>query len=308
MTHCISIKNLYTKSQFNFTLKMDDVFFFLYRLFDYQKKGILFLYTFDDNTKYITAYDDDSFIIEKVEDGLGLKILEHVYDMNYYNKEYKVQSIASNVIKLSEKNNIKIPVDKEKLLNFIRSLDEEEYSEEGKEVLEARNKYMEELVKKEEVERKYKEKNIQTGGVIIWAFEQYLLPKMPSILQTIIGGLLEIIDIALIVLSEIPVAGYAFDLIAIVYCFLRFDMIGMFGAIIMLIPVIGGIVGGAIRVMGKVYKYFKKYKKYHKVQKYGTKAHKIVNKVQKYEPVIRTTTQQSIQEYARSTQPDIQKI
>ena len=226
-------------------------------MFEYQPKDILFMYIFDNSDKYITAHENDEFIIEKINDDLGLKILECVYDIDYDNKEKKINSIVDKVIKLSAENNINIKIDKQKLVDFIKKIDNSD-NKYGKNVIIAQNKYINKMIE----QSKEKEKVVQQGGILIWAFESYILPKLPSIMQNIFFGILEIIDIGLIILSSIPVAGFGFDLISILYCFLRFDMVGLFGSIVSLVPVVGDITGGLIRGMSKIFRYVTKYRKY----------------------------------------------
>lgn len=262
MIHCISIKNILTKNKIECNFPVNDLYTFLYRMFEYQQKDILFMYIFDNSDKYITAHDNDEFIIEKVNNDLWLEILERVYDIDYDDTDKKIDSMADRVIKLSVANNIDIKIDKQKLVDFIKKMDniDNKYSTD---IIIAQDKYINSMIEQHKNKEKEKKvKVVQQGGVLIWAFESYILPKLPSIMQNIFFGILEIIDIGLIILSSIPVVGFGFDLISILYCFLRFDMIGLFGAIVSLVPVVGDIGGGLIRGMSKIFRYVTKYRKY----------------------------------------------
>ena len=277
MSHCTSIKNLFTRSNFNCNLKINDEYSFLYKTLEYQPHNVLFLYKFDNNKKYVTVHNDEDFLIEPIEDDLALKLLENLYDVDRDNKEKKINSIADKIIELAKIHNINdVGVDKDKLIDFIRKIDNNPLKQK---VLDIRDEYIEQLRQKEMNDKLQWKKN-QKGGVLIWAMETYLFPKLPETVQTILWSILEIIDVALIIASSIPglqfVAGLGIiiDIIAIIYAFLRFDVVGTIGALISFIPIVGDVAGGGIRIIAKIYKYYSKFKKVNQLTKYGINAHK----------------------------------
>jgi hypothetical protein len=73
---------------------------------------------------------------------------------------------------------------------------------------------------------------------------------------------LEIIDLIIIIVSSIPVVGTVFDVVAFVYSFLRLEPVGMIGAAISFVPVVGDAIGGVLRVGYKFGKYIYYYRRY----------------------------------------------
>lgn len=275
MSYCTSIKNILTKKQFKCNLKVNDINKFLYDMFEYQPAEILYLYKFDNGEKYITAYRDKDFLIEQIEDEFALKVIEHIYDVDSDNKEKRVNRIADNMIIIAKQQKMNVEIDKNKICDFLRQLDNNPLKEK---VIEARDEYINKEREKQELAKKEWIKN-QEGGVIIWALETYLFPKLPNIMQTILFGILEIIDILFMIASSIPFAIFPplivveviIDIISLIWSILRFDVISIVGSIISFIPYIGGTIGSVVKIIGKVYKYFKKAKKVVGIAKSGTK-------------------------------------
>lgn len=269
MTHCISIKNVYTKDTINCNIKVSDDIKFIYDMFKYQPENILFIYKFDNNKKYITAYNSKEFMIESINNDSELDIIEHICDVDFDNKDVKIQKIMNNIDKFMIRNQIDIDVDKSKLNKFINEIDVNPlWIANVDRVYNARDDYTNKL--------KYKiveEPINQKGGVLIWLMEKYLFPKLPSTIQTILSGILEIIDAILIIGISIPGlqfaagAGIIIDIISFVYCFLRFDVIGMIASLIAFIPIIGNIIGGVMRIGAKSFKYYGKFKDYKKTKR-----------------------------------------
>lgn len=262
MTHCISIKNIYTHDTFDCNAKVKDIIKFMHDMFQYQPRNVIFLYKFDNNEQYLTAHNSEDFAMEKIDNPNILKILEHIFDIDYDDKEKRIESIINNLSQFVKQNEMNVTIDKDKLSNFMKKI---ETNPETQKVYEAKNNYIENI------------KPIQQGGVLIWLMEKYLMPKMPAMMQNIFFGILEIIDAILIVGISIPGlqlvagAGIIVDIVSFIYCFLRFDIIGMVASVIALIPIIGNIIGGIMRIGNKFMKYNKKYKDYKRKQKLDKK-------------------------------------
>jgi|LakMenEpi03Aug12_release.lakeMendotaPanAssembly.Ray.scaffolds.fasta_scaffold165223_2 hypothetical protein len=262
--HCIYIKNLFTKHSLKCNATVYDIYEFFYKMFENQPMNALFLYEFDNGEKYITAHNHKNFIIEPIEDEIMLKIIENICDPDYNNKEKKINSLADKIISFANTHNLKFNnIDRDKLIDFIRNLENNPLK---KSIDDAKEAYIQEIENKQQNNKKIWKTN-QQGGVLIWAFEKYLFPKMPNMVRTILWTILEIVDVVLIIGSSIPglqgvlLAGFIFDIINIVYCFLRFDIVGLMGAIVSIIPIVGDVIGGGIRVLSKIYTYYNKFKR-----------------------------------------------
>lgn len=282
MARCISVKNMLTKSRIDCNFKVHDIYKFIYDMFEVQKKDVLYLYTIeniDNIDKYIAVHDDDDFIIEKMDNELILKILDSVYDINYYDKNMKIKSITESLKKIAKDNKLDITVDEIKIREFI---DKAENKPEAQKINVAYDEYIATLKKNDK-----NKTNVQSGGVFIWMFEKYVLPSLPYTIQNMVWGFLEVVDMILIIISSIPGLGAPADIIAIVYSFLRFDMVLLSGACISLIPVVGDAIGGVVRIGAKIFKYVVKYRNFQR------KTQMVLNPmqtVQQYNPVNRYQT------------------
>jgi len=256
MIRCVSIKNVYTKKIIACNYATNDIIKFMHDMFVYQPQNVLFLYKFNNESNYITAHNDKDFIIEPVNNEAEYKMIEEFCDVNCDNDDKKVQRIIDNVSKFANQNSININFDKNELTDFLTKLKSDKNIQK---VYKARDKYV----------RNLSETKInQQGGVVIWLIEKYMFPKLPSTIRMIFTSILEIIDAVLIVGISIPGLQFAaglgiiVDIISFIYCFLRFDVLGMVASLIALIPILGNIVGGFMRITAKSLKYYKKYKQY----------------------------------------------
>ncbi|QKF93642.1 hypothetical protein QKU48_gp0184 [Fadolivirus algeromassiliense] len=260
---CIEITNLSNKDKLACNLSVTDKYKFMYDMLDHQPNNVIFSYKFDDMEQFIVCRgDNDDFMIEKINDSLHMKVIEHLCHIEY-NKSYdRISSIVDNLTKLSEKYNFPIKFDKQQIIHMLNKLNE---GENKTKILEARDQYLAKLKKEEEEKKKSKNIN-QQGGILIWLIEDKLLPKLPKTVGLIIWGVFEIIDIVLLILASIPGlqlvygAGFVIDIISIVYCFLRFDIMGMVGGVVSIIPLVGDVLGAIIRIIGKIKSYTRKFK------------------------------------------------
>lgn len=285
MVKCILIKNLFNKNILVTHLDdIKDIRNFLFDMFKYQPKDTIFLYKFINDKlneeSYVTGHlsESDDFLMEKfgdtAYDQLALTIIEHLSDNNYGSKEWRINSIINSIEKFAVQHNIKEPVNKQKLREFLGKLESDPQTIP---IIDARDKYIREFGKKKQY------RLVQHGGVLVWALEKYIFPKFPSIMQTILFGILEIIDFVLIFLTSLPWAiipplelvNWVLDAISFVWSFLRFDIIGMVGSVIAFIPFVGGIIGAIVRIIGKVYHFIGKAKKGVRLGKKGVRVGKI---------------------------------
>ena len=77
MSYCISIKNLFTTNNLSCHIKINDEYEFLNKTLKYQPHNVLFIYTFNNNNKYVTVHNDEDFVIEQIKDELSLRLLEN---------------------------------------------------------------------------------------------------------------------------------------------------------------------------------------------------------------------------------------
>ena len=257
MVHCVSIKNIYTKKTLNCMYETNDVIKFMYDMFERQPINVLLLYTFDDNSQYITAYDKKEFMLEKINNKAELGMIEAFCDTNCNDEEKRIQRIIGGVFKFANQHNIKFSVNENDLRECLMKLKNEP---DVKKVYDARDNYISEVSKPVN----------QEGGILIYLMEQKLFPKLSPKVRTVLESILEIIDAILIIGISIPGlqlvagAGIIVDIVSFIYCFLRFDVLGMIASVIALIPVLGNIIGGGLRITAKSLKYYKKYKQYRK--------------------------------------------
>jgi hypothetical protein len=206
-----------------------------------QNKDEIYLYKFNDGKKYLSIKQHNNKIIEQ-SDNNNLPILLYHLHGKPKSKDKIIDSILKNTDKIIKENGIDISYDKKKLKKYFKDLDKE-------------------------VNNKSNNVINQEGGIAIWLLEKTLKKYAPNFISKIFSGILEIIDIALIITTSIPGlhatgTGFILDIIAIIYAFLRFDTIGLIGSIISLVPVIGDILGAVIKVSGKIAQYFKESSKH----------------------------------------------
>lgn len=255
MVRCVSVKNLLTKKSMVCNTPLNsNINDFLHKLFKEQQPYVLYLYTFDNGDKYVTGHmnKEDDFIIEKIDSEILLSVIEGMYEMEN-NKDDKVDGIIDKIEQMVKKLGINEKINREGLKNFLNNLDSDSHIQEK--VKSARDDYVKKVVTDKGV--------VQEGGILIWAFEEYVMPRLPTMFQTIFSGILEILDIILIIGISVPglqVTGV--DLISFIYCFLRFDMIGMAASVIAIVPFLGNFIGGAMRTLTKIFRYYNKYQKF----------------------------------------------
>lgn len=267
MTSCIKVKNLNNNIKCGCNMTTDDKYKFIHDRLNKQLPETVYVYTFSDGDNYFSVNDADQIV--EPADPVLLKVFEHSYTPT--TDEQRAKRITKNIKYLLQKDEIdkenrKEQFDGEKIEQFILKIKDDEHVK--KELYTARDKY---FLKK--YQNNYQLN--QEGGVLLWMLDNYMKKKYEGkTAYTVFSTVLEIIDIALLILSSIPGLAFAYgaglviDIIAIIYSFLRFDIIGMIGGVISLIPVIGDLAGGAIKAGGKIMKYLNKAKK---VQKYYVK-------------------------------------
>ena len=240
MVNCILVKNIFTQTQLKVDYKVADIQAFLNDIVNSQQENVAYLYKFTTDN-YLAIKSSTGNVIDKLSD------IETVILENIFNKDkYFVESIIQNVKVLMKQQNINEEFDENKARDLLKKLD----------------KHPETI----------KFKTSQNGGVFIWMAEQYIIPKMPRPIQTIFTSIIEFIDIILIVGIAIPGlqlvgVGVIIDIVSLIYCFLRFDIIGMIASCIALIPVLGNILGGTMRVLSKVFRFYSKYRKSKKIRR-----------------------------------------
>lgn len=259
----ILVQNLLTKKYIKCNMAINDTHKFINKLIKYQQSDIIYLYQFKNDsmiTKYISINNNNEPVIEHVTDDLSFKILYHIYDINYDDKS-KINSIINSIKIIAKNNNITEEINENKITESLNKLNNDIYK---KKIIDARDKYLYKLTS-DNYQPNIKVK--QEGGILIWLAEKYLFPKLPNIVQTILWSILEIIDIILIIAISIPGLqfveglGIIIDIIAIIYSFLRYDIVGIVGSTIAFIPIIGNIIGGSIRSIAKGFEYYGKLKK-----------------------------------------------
>ena len=258
---CIGVRNLLDKNKLNCNIPVKDKYKFMFDMFEYQPKNAPYSYHFSDGEKFVVAHGDDDFMIDKIDNDLHMKIIKRVCESNYHNPQKRMDSIMKSLNKLSDKYNIPLKSSREQITEIINKLNEGENKDK---ILEARDRLLNTINNKE----LSKNKTInQKGGFLIWLFEKYGIDKIQnSTIRNILWGILEIIDLILLVLQSIPGlqllagAGFIIDVIAIVYSFLRLDMFGMVGGIVSIIPLFGDVLGAIIRIIGKVKTYTRRFK------------------------------------------------
>jgi hypothetical protein len=270
---CVEIKDLLHKDKLECNFPMKDKYKFMQDMLKYQPKNVIYSYKFNDDEKFIVANGDNDHMMDLIDNELHMKIIEHVCDLDYRNPEKRINSIINNLTKLSEQHNIPIRFSKEQIINIINGLNE---GENKIKILEAKNKMLKTLKEKQINANKL---NInQSGGILIWLLQDKVLDKMENkTIANIFWGIFEIIDIVLLILQSIPGlqalagVGFIFDIIAIIYSFLRFDVFGMVGGIISVIPLVGDIFGAIIRIIGKIKSYIGRFKTGVRIIKSGYK-------------------------------------
>jgi len=268
MYTCLRIVNLSNKRSLNCSKSFntqDDIIRFLKRAIPSQTPGDAFAYIFDNGSRhrlnYLTVNAPDA-MIEPIND-MTLKIIEKLLVKS--TKEEVMDSIILNIKKIMQMYNIDEQLDESKTMDMLNRIANREY------VIEPEmRKQLENDIKTIETQKggsydksyetldEYKQieqiKPVQKGGVLIWMLEKYVFSRLPEQLENAIYVVLEIIDIILIVLSSVP--GFLpADIAALIYSFLRFDIIGMLGALCAFIPGVGDALGGVVRILNKMRKY-----------------------------------------------------
>ena len=266
MVKCILLKNLSNKNSINCDINIGEstnIKNFIKKMLQYQANDMLFLYKFDNNESYISgkSAEDNDYIIDKFtdsEDDNGLlKIIDHLYDSDYDDKDKKIEYIINSMEKIVKDQNIQEPVDKEKLKEFFNKLTNEH-------IVKSINN---------------KEKIVQDGGVIFYYLLKWMEPKPgeePSSGYKGFWWFLEILELIITVISFIPIIGIFSGIIGLIYNILRFDIYNAIISAIQIIPAFGGIPGGIFKIMNQLNKIrmFRKaytaYKTYKKVRKIVT--------------------------------------
>ena len=128
--------------------------------------------------------------------------------------------------------------------------------------------------------------NEQEGGILIKMLEDKLETMDSQVPSIILTGILEFIDLILLVLSAIPGAGIPFDIANIIFSILRGDFWGIIPSLIGFIPVLGDVVGTVMKVIAKVARIGGKIAKWttkvNKITKVLTKVAKTTEKLNKH--------------------------
>ena len=243
MVNCEYIIDLYNKKYLNGGKNIINHKNYINDNLNKQNKNEIYLYKFSDGKKYLSVKQNNNKIIEKSYNN-NLPILIYHLHGKPKTKDKIIDSIIKNTGKIIKENSINKSYDKNELKKYFKDLDSE-------------------------VNNILNDKSVinQEGGIAIWLLEKTIKKYAPNFMSKIISGILEIIDIALIITTSMPGlhatgTGFILDIIAIIYAFLRFDTIGLIGSIVSLVPVIGDTIGAVIKVSGKIANYFKESSKH----------------------------------------------
>lgn len=254
---------------------------FLYK-FAKQNNNVYILYLTYDNTNlyYLVTRDNEKIRIQKLD-----YIDVVLYESFIRNKtvDERINNIIENAEKHFNKAGVNLTAEKiselKKMLKFIgnnvyyNNFFVKKASEILKQQLEA------------DIDS-YLNKNVineQEGGVLIKMLEDHFENQKDPTASMILTGILEFIDLLLMLGSAIPIIGTPVDVLSILYAILRGTWTDIIPDLIGFIPVIGDVVGTIMkvftkftRISGKITKYTAKLNKLNKMAKKAKKALDVV--------------------------------
>lgn len=210
-----------------------------------QVRDCPYRYDFSEDVTYINVVSDDT-ITEPVKDRLFWKIMMKKYPKRSPDKLMKdlLKKIERINYQIYKKHTQKEELDK--IRDFLTSLPNHP-----------------DIYKIEDAKQQYISKimSSQRGGALLWLMEEGVRNVFPEWVSWLFSGILETIDVVLIVLSSIPGLnavgglGHLFNLTHLIYAMLRLDPVQVIGSLVMFIPVVGQATGSAIKISGKLAKW-----------------------------------------------------
>lgn len=246
MNSCV-ITNLKSANKYKISSNTTGEHDFILKSMDLLVIGVIYHYKFNNESQYLVVNDNWEPVIcsmkefsKQEEFILLLSIIAYKYGPQK-TVDQKIDSIVNKFDKLLNLGDM----NKSKLKEALYKVNDSKELHE--QFIDARNNYIEKY-------RLEKDKLVQSGGFLLWMIENALIDRAPAIVSWFVIGIIEIVDIALTIVSAIPGVGTVVDIANIAMSLLRLDFIGFIGSVIELIPVIG-IVGAIIKLGGKFIRY-----------------------------------------------------